>query len=495
MQLQRLSTEKEQISERLESAVLRYMIAEKKMDRLRSSQVAKVEAQAIGNSKSEAAKAGDPTRQSSQKVDGVSEATAEEIAAVESARNEAVAVSQVRAEQLEKLSQENKKLTDDLSAAQVRLRMPTDLEYANTDLFKSSKSQLEDMIKRINDLEALNVQLRTEAKQLSAERMSYKEQVDTEQRDAQIEMDRQAAHSDSDLTRIRKHRDDLHAEITQIKEVGTKRRDSFEQLQQLCEAREVRIGVLESEVERLRQEEITRPDTDEELAALDTESLRAKVQALQKEKSMLANEVHSMETAYRKANKSANQKISDGIDTGERLSRALQEKAKADQKYFQTMKLNDSRGNEVRLLKTQNSQTSQIVSSLKDAESSCRSLISHQEKQLAELNTNVSSLTLQQRGSQAKVAEQKALIDKYELHLTEMRKMLTEKDKTAVSAKEASRKAESDLAEVKTKLESTEKSVQSWKAKCESNQADEIEMMRVSTVPFATSPRKYAVCN
>ncbi|KAI9722119.1 MAG: E3 ubiquitin-protein ligase bre1 [Chrysothrix sp. TS-e1954] len=482
IELQRLHTEKDQISERLENASFRYMVAEKKMDRLRSSQVAKVEAQAIGGPKPDVNKADGLSRGDSQMGDGVAEVSNEDLAAAELARKEAVAASEARAEQLERMSQENAKLSEDLTAAYVRLKSPNDQEYANTELFKTLKSQHEDVIKRINDLEALNIQLRSEAKQLQAERTSYKENVDSEARDAQIETDRQAAHNESDLTRIRKQRDDMNAELYQIKEVGTKQRDSYEQMQQLCKAREERISVLESEVGRLRQEQPSKTDAAEELAELDPAALKSKVQALQNEKSMLANEVHSMETAYRKAHASANKKISEGIDAEERISRLSQEKAKADQKYFSTMKVKEMREAEVQKLRSQNSQTSQIVSQLKDAESSCRSLISQQEKQIAELNQSSGNLTVQQRSSQAKVAEQKALLERYESHLNELKMLLGDKDKVATSAKDALRKTETDFAQLKAKLDTTEKSAQSWRKKCESNQSEETETMRMMLI-------------
>jgi len=99
-QLHQITTEKEQLFELMESATHRYMIAEKKLDRTKSVQVAKLEKQAT--------QSGGREDSSSAKVDGSVEVNGtkgsvrvnEELV---TARKEAVAETAKRKEQLEHL--------------------------------------------------------------------------------------------------------------------------------------------------------------------------------------------------------------------------------------------------------------------------------------------------------------------------------------------------------------------------------------------------------
>jgi len=102
----------------------------------------------------------------------------------------------------------------------------TDDDYAKTDLFKTLKSQHEDVIKRINNLEATNVQLREEAQKLQAERTAYRIQMDDESRAVISETESQLARAEADLTRIRNSRDELLADIAirRLAKKNTRRR-------------------------------------------------------------------------------------------------------------------------------------------------------------------------------------------------------------------------------------------------------------------------------
>src|SRR5208282_3357518 len=92
----------------------------------------------------------------------------EESEASQSAYKEAVAIIAKQKEQLEAVTAENKSLTEQLTAASVRLSNLSEDDYARTELFKQFRIQHEDVIRRINHLEATNIQLREEAEKFQA---------------------------------------------------------------------------------------------------------------------------------------------------------------------------------------------------------------------------------------------------------------------------------------------------------------------------------------
>lgn len=157
---QRILGDNEQLNQRLEIASVRYLMAEKKADRAKSGPVHKMESRAImgGYSEGPSAKQKNSSK-SADSADTNGSLDPSVRAASEAAIKEATALAETRRSQTEQLEIENKRLTEDLTAAQTRLVSFTDDDYAKTDLFKLLKSQHEDVIKRVNDLEATNVQL------------------------------------------------------------------------------------------------------------------------------------------------------------------------------------------------------------------------------------------------------------------------------------------------------------------------------------------------
>lgn len=478
-ELQKITAERDEISERHFTATQRYMIAEKKLDRTKSATVQKLEAQAIastrptvnGQSGEQATK-----REGSTETNGTP-ADTEATEAAETARKEAVAVSVKRAEQIEKLVEENKKLTEKLSAAQIKATSLSDEDYAHCDLFKTLRSQNEDVIRRVNDLEATNVQLREEAKQLHAERTLYREENDNELRSHTLQMESEAAQTEADLARIRHARDELHAEVAKLKSEREQTRVSIEQSKELVEAREARIAALESEAERLRA---AKEQENVDPTGLSKEELESKLKGLEKDKSMLEGELRSMELAWKKAQAVASRKYTDILDAEEKLARLSAEKSKADQKYFGAMKAKETREAEIRTLRQQNSKSSDIVSQLKDAESSCRSLVVNLEKQLAETRDNLAAVTNQQRASQYHISEHKASSERLTAQMAEVQETLNAKDASTQSALQAQRLAEEQLAALKVRLGETEKQVEHWKKRGSTTTSDDLKNLRVS---------------
>lgn len=114
-------SEKDQLEEGLEAATERYMMAEKKYDRAKSTAVAKLEKQALlGAHKSSANEASVVKREESE-TNGTLEST-ESIAKFEETNNRLLASSQKQKEQIEGLEAENAKLTTQLTELKVKVR-------------------------------------------------------------------------------------------------------------------------------------------------------------------------------------------------------------------------------------------------------------------------------------------------------------------------------------------------------------------------------------
>ncbi|KAI9837561.1 MAG: hypothetical protein M1819_007212 [Sarea resinae] len=494
--LETVRAEKEQLEERLENASFRYMVAEKKLERAKSAAVAKLERQAIFGGRNEAGSGIGSPGQSSSNVkteggtNGVTE-NSEGIAEAETARKEAVAAAQKQKEQLDKLEAENTKLQEHLTAANARLSRLSDDDYARTDLFKQLKSQHEDVIKRINHLEATNVQLREEAEKLQAERTAYRIQMENESQAAIGDVESRLARAESDLARIRNGRDELIVDITMRKAAQDQEKVTTEQVKELAEARDKRIDALESEVGRLRLqlgENDTVAGSASDIEGLSLEELRTKYQTLEKKYSLLSSELPSMGEAWKKASTLASKKVAEFAGWEEKVARLSAEKTKADQKYFGAMKAKESREAEVRSLRNQNQKSSGIVTQLKEAESHTRTLVTNLEKQLSETKEALTTMTNQQRALQQQVSERVITEDGLKTQVNELKQLLATKDTSLSASAHSQRQAESDLERLKVRLEETKKSLESWKSKSLGNQSQEYESLR--SIAICTVCRK-----
>ena len=484
-ELEKSRLEKEQLEERLENASMRYMMAEKKLDRAKSLTVAKLERQATSGGRNEMGSGG---------VDGVGSSkmdntngqndNGERFAEVDQARKEAVAASAKQQQQLEKLGMENEKLTAQVTALTIKHTNLSDDDYAHTELFKHLKSQHEDVIKRINDLEATNNQLREEATKSQAERTAYRILLATESQAVVNEKELQLAQAENDLARIRTARDELSADLQIRKSAQDQERASVKQTKQLAAAGEDRIKALESEVDRLRAqgEAECLANSTAELESLSIGELRTKYANIDKQYSMLNQELSSMGAAYKRASAVASQKVNDLSALEEKVIRLGAEKSKADQKYFAAMKAKEARQNEVRTLRAQNSKSSDIVSQLKDAEAATRASVANLEKTVAELKDALISMTKQCRLSQQQTTEKGIAVESLKSQVDELKKSIVGKDSSLSLSSSAYRKAEVEVEQLKVKLEETKKSLDSWKAKGIGNQTGEYEMLRVCAV-------------
>ncbi|MCJ1472877.1 E3 ubiquitin-protein ligase bre1 [Lambiella insularis] len=480
-ELEKGRLEREQTEERLETASMRYMVAEKKLDRAKSLTVAKLERQAIASGRSDTGSglAGGTDGSGKNDLPNGQSDNSESLAEAETARKEALAASAKQQEQLDQLATENEKLTSQVTALNSRLSHLNDDDYARTDLFKHLKSQHEDVIKRINDLEATNIELRAEAEKLQAERTSYQIQLDTESQAAVSEKELQLTRAESDLSRIRAARDELQADVQIRKAAHNQERASVAQIKQLIAAKEDRIRALESEVERFRRSDSDgAPSLSQDIEQLSVEDLRAKYSNLERQYKMLNEELTSMGTAFKKASSTTSQKINHLSELEERVTRLTAEKSKADQKYFAAMSAKGARDQEVKTLRTQNSKSAEIVSQLKDAEAATRAVVVNLEKQVAESKDALTNVVKQQRASQQQATEKGILVDGLKNQVDELKTTLITKDSLISTTSGSARKAAVEVEQITARLEETRKGLDMWKTKGLGNQSEEVEMLR-----------------
>lgn len=335
-------------------------------------------------------------------------------------------------------------------------------------------------MKRINHLEATNVQLREEAEKYRSERTAYKTQIEDEAQSAIAEKEAQLTRAETDLARIRNARDELLADQQMRKATQDQEKTAGAKLQELADAREARITALESEVERLRLQ----VDGSKAAQGLDDtplEELRSKYTSLERQYSMLNTELTSMHTAYKKCSTLASQKVADFGALEEKVARLTAEKSKADQKYFAAMKSKEAREVEVRTLRMQNSKTSDIVAQLKESETATRSLLSNMDKQASETKEALTSALDKHRATQQLLNENNIIVEGLKNQVAELKALSASKDATLGSTSSALRQAETEIAGLKQALSDTKKSLENWKGKSLGNNSSEYEMLRVSS--------------
>ena len=334
------------------------------------------------------------------------------------------------------------------------------------------------MVKRINHLEATNIQLREEAEQLRSERTAYRNQLDDETHSTLAEKEAQLIRAETDLARIRNTRDELLADQQMRKASQDQEKTASAKVQQLAEAREAQIASLDSELNRMRlrvgdmKAETTTETPDEEL--------RSKYNSLQSQYSMLSTELTSMQSACKKYASLASQKVTDFGALEDKVARLIAEKSKADQKYFAAMKSKEARDQEVRTLRMHNSRSSDIVSQLKESEATARALLANMEKQVSETKEALNSVLLKQHSTEQQVMEKNIAMEGLRAQIAELKSLSTSKDSALANATSVYRKAETEMESLKVSLSDTKKSLDNWKNKSLGNSSSEYEMLRVS---------------
>ncbi len=474
VELQKLQSEKEDLEHQLENASLRYMTAERKIDRAKSVTVAKLEKQALlGATKS--LEDGGPVKREESQVNGTSD-NSEELADLEQQLNKTAAVSEKQKEHLERLEEENAKLTQQLTEQQAKSVILTDEDYSKTELFKQLKSQHEEAIKKINNLEATNSEVKEETTKLRSERTTHLLQLESEQRAAIAEKDSALGRSETDVARIRHNRDELLADQAVKQSSLDQNHGAVKKVTELASAQEDRIRALESENERLSSQPSGMAVENAELDALSLDELRAKHQELDRRYHLLNGELASMSTAFQKTMKIANQKTSEFVAMEEKVLKLSMDKTKADQKFFGAMKLKETQGSEIKTLRSQTSKSAEAISALKEAEAASRAMLATIEKQLSELKDAITHKTNEHRTIQQQNITHTLEITRLNTQVTELRSQSTAKDTKLSSASSACRTAELEVEELKSSLKDTRRQLESWKSK--SGQSEQYEMLR-----------------
>ncbi|KFH48159.1 E3 ubiquitin-protein ligase-like protein [Hapsidospora chrysogenum ATCC 11550] len=469
LKLDRLSSEKDQLSEELNTATLRYFKAEKKLDRAKSAQVQKMEQQAFANATRPA-----PGSEGSEPKEATNGNSSELLLKYE----ETTAAANKQKEQLDNLLAEIKTVSEENSALKARREALTDEDFIRTDVFKQFKAQNEDLIKRINNLEATNKQLREEAEKLQAERSAFRTQLEADANQVTQELEAEIVARDQDLSRVRSARDEILAENTQRKASMDQEKAALEQMKGLSAAKDDRISALESEISRLK------PSEDEQMADLDDaeelslEDLRTKYKKLQTDFQSINQELPSIEKAYRKMKDLAQKKVMDFAALEERNALLIAEKSKADQKYFAARKDADTRNNEIRSLRHQNGKSAEIIAQLKDHESQNRTLLSNLEKQISDLKQTNSSLATECRRLETNSQEAARRVDSLNKQIGELTNLVKSKDSASAVVRERNAMQEVEVEKLKVRLDNMQKDRDSWKSKALSNSSEEEEMLR-----------------
>ncbi|KAI0377831.1 ubiquitin ligase protein BRE1 [Hypomontagnella monticulosa] len=471
VKLDRLTSDKNSLSDQLNKATLRYMKAERRLDRAKSAQVQKLEQQALNHVSTRPV----ATEQENGMVVDESNTNNE---ALQLALREANAVAERQREQLESALSQNKTLQEELTSVQTRLTNLTDEDYSRTEVFKLFKTQMEELVRKINSLEADNKNLRAAAEKLEAERESSRRKVESEAQALIAELEDQLQQADTTLARVRSARDELHADVTMLRASKEQERAALEHMKDLVSAKEERITVLESEVQRLQPSEDVDMTPRPEIDALPLEELREKYKKLTKDYHSIESELPGMTTAMKKFQALAHKKIMDQAAMEERVALAIAEKSKADQKYFTARKDGDQKGEVIQKLRTQNSKSSEIISQLKEVEAHNRTLVTNLDKQLADLKTTNASVMTENKKLEASSNEMSRRFDALKQQVAELTNLARSKDSTTAVAKERAVTLEADVEKLKARLDSVSKDRDKWRVKCLSNSSEEEEMLR-----------------
>ncbi|KAI1144183.1 E3 ubiquitin-protein ligase BRE1 [Hypoxylon sp. FL0543] len=472
VKLDRLTTDKDSLSEQLNTATLRYMKAERRLDRAKSAQVQKLEQQALNHVTARPPMGVD--QENGMAVDENS--TNNE--ALQLALREANAVAERQKQQLESALAQNKTLQEELTAVQVRLTNLTDEDYSRTEVFKMFKSQMEELVRKINSLEADNKNLRASAEKLEAERESSRRKVESEAQALIAELEDQLQQADTTLARVRSTRDELHADVTMLRASKEQERTAIEHMKELVSAKDDRITALESEVQRLQPNEDVDMTEQPDVDALSLDEIREKYKKLKKDYNSIESELPGMTNAVKRFQALAHKKVMDHAAMEERVALTIAEKSKADQKYFTARKDGDLKAETIQRLRTQNNKSSEIISQLKEVEAHNRTLVTNLDKQLADLKQTNASVTTENRKLEASNNDLSRRFDALKQQVAELSNLAKSKDSTTAAAKERAATLEAEVDKLKARLESVSKDRDKWRAKSLSNSSEEEEMLR-----------------
>lgn len=474
VKVDRLTSDKDSLSEQLNNATLRYMKAERRLDRVKSAQVQKLEQQALASSTTRSATGADQANGTS------TDESSGNYASQKLALQELNAVAEKQKEQLESALAQNKSLQAELTTLQTRLTSLTDDDYSRTETFKLFKAHNEDLIKKANNLEAECNTLRQEKTKLEKEREESRQRIESEAQSLIVELEDQLQQADTNLARVRAARDELLADVTILKASKEQERTAIDHMKELLSAREDRISGLESELQRLQPSEDVDMTAPSDIDGMSIEDLREKYKKLKSDYESIEHELPGMTSAVKKFQALANKKVIDFAAQEERVAFTIAEKSKADQKYFNARKESDTKADEVKRLRSQNMKSSEIISQLKEVEAHNRTLVTNLDKQLADMKQTNSSIMAENKKLDTANHDMSRRYDTLKQQISELANLAKTKDSTSSTTKERNTVLETEVEKLRIRLESTAKDRDKWKSKSLSNSSEEEEMLRVS---------------
>lgn len=380
VQIERLEKEKEEATSQLTTATIKYMTAEKKMDRLKSQSLTKIERQAMNHSttNSDTRREASSTDVTSRDRELDAKIVEGQFADAEQARKEAQAIASKQKEEIQQLQADNTRLSEQVTTFTIKFGKLSEEDVSSCDVYKNLKLKLEDIVIRFNHIDAENNNFRKAAEKLEAERTEFKEQILNENQNTVSELQNQLSRVEQDLARVRANRDELIQEQNMRRARDEHKFGSSREVNENVDILTSRVSALEHEVERLQIELGQNPNSnllDSEASRLSWEELVEKFTQLEKAYKALSHELPLLETAFKRAKELTNKKAKEAEEKEASMARLLAEKAKAEQKFFAAMKAKETLQQENRLLKNQNSKSSEIIAQLKDAEKSVTHLV------------------------------------------------------------------------------------------------------------------------
>lgn len=476
VRLESLIRKKDELSASLDTAMLRAVKAEKKLDRARSAQVQKMEAKAMHQATTQQTPAPDSTKNGndtsqSNGHDPDLQLKFEEAAAAEAKLKEQVGAAMA----------ELKALKDENSNLKMRRDSVTDEDYARTDVFRVFKGQNEDLLRRVNDLELLNKQLRVEAEKLQAERTFFRTHLEREAQSVTEDLEVQVQAKEADLNRIRTMRDELLADQTVKTKTMELEKTSTEHMKDLVASKDDRISALEMELERLKPKtDAADSDVDPDLMSITIDELRDKFIKCRRDLESIKQELPAIEGAYKQAMALSQKKVMDLAAFEDQRYQLVQEKSKADQKYFAARKDADIRNNEIKALRQQNGKSSEIITVLKDHEKEARTLNSNLEKQLTDLKQSNVAVVEENRQLKAAAADAARRAEHARSQNGELQNFVKSKDAAAFAAKEQVHSLQIEVEKMKKRIESVAKERDAWKKKGLDNERPDEQLLNVS---------------
>jgi len=356
----------------------------------------------------------------------------------------------------------------------------TDEDFIRTDVFKQFKSQNEDLIKRINNLETTNKQLREEAEKLQAERSAFRAQLEADASQFTSELEAEILQKDEDLSRVRAARDEYFAENKQRQLSEEEEKVSLEMLKEASAAKDDRIAAFEAEVARLKanEDEAMATAGDEELDKLSPDELRARCKKLQSDYASINQELPAITKAFTKFKDLAMKKIADTETVEARIKAARNDKNRTDQKYFAASKDASTRNNEIKALRHQSAKSTEIIAQLKENEASNRTLVNNLEKQLADLRSTNASLLTESKKMETMSLETSRKMESSNKQILELTNLVKSKDSAHAVVRERNIMQEAEVEKLKVRLENMQKDRDNWKDKAIGNSSEEEEMLR-----------------